>query len=78
MFYLLQENCQEVISSDDNPFRRLDHYKIHKYSRKLSAPKEHPPTSTGVTSVMDNMFRRKRGRPPKNRLIEVIFRTSDF
>ncbi|GIZ00148.1 transcription factor castor [Caerostris extrusa] len=64
------ENCQEVISSDDNPFRRLDHYKIHKYSRKLSAPKEHSQTSSGVTSVMDSMFRRKRGRPPKNRLIE--------
>ncbi|GBL74056.1 Transcription factor castor [Araneus ventricosus] len=64
------ENCQEVISSDDNPFRRLDHYKIHKYSRKLSAPKEHPPSSSGITSVMDSMFRRKRGRPPKNRLIE--------
>ncbi|XP_071043666.1 zinc finger protein castor homolog 1 isoform X3 [Parasteatoda tepidariorum] len=64
------ESCQEVISSDDNPFRRLDHYKIHKYSRKLSAPKEHLATSSNVTSVMDSMFRRKRGRPPKNRLIE--------
>ncbi|KAG8201127.1 hypothetical protein JTE90_028795 [Oedothorax gibbosus] len=70
------ENCQEVISSDDNPFRRLDHYKIHKYSRKLSAPKEHPPTSNSVSSVMDNMFRRKRGRPPKNRLIEFPMGTS--
>ncbi|XP_035208534.1 zinc finger protein castor homolog 1-like isoform X2 [Stegodyphus dumicola] len=70
------ENCQEVISSDDNPFRRLDHYKIHKYSRKLSAQKEHPPSSSCVTSVMDSMFRRKRGRPPKNRLIEFPMGTS--
>lgn len=70
------ESCQEVISSDDNPFRRLDHYKIHKYSRKLSAPKEHSPSSSGITSAMDSMFRRKRGRPPKNRLIEFAIGSS--
>ncbi|XP_043239162.1 zinc finger protein castor homolog 1-like isoform X2 [Amphibalanus amphitrite] len=34
------EGCTEVILRSDKPFRRLDHYKMHDYSRRLAASKE--------------------------------------
>lgn len=67
---LFQDNCREVILPSDKPFRRLDHYKMHEYSRKLSLTKD-PLTMTHLATSIDGMFRRKRGRPPKNRVIEV-------
>ncbi|PSN36019.1 hypothetical protein C0J52_12145 [Blattella germanica] len=63
------DNCREVILPSDKPFRRLDHYKMHEYSRKLSLTKD-PLTMTHLATSIDGMFRRKRGRPPKNRVIE--------
>nr|CAD7438048.1 unnamed protein product [Timema bartmani] len=66
-----QENCREIILPSDKPFRRLDHYKMHEYSRKLSLTKD-PLTMTHLATSIDGMFRRKRGRPPKNRVIEGI------
>ncbi|KAK9744592.1 hypothetical protein QE152_g7649 [Popillia japonica] len=30
------DNCREVILPNDKPFRRLEHYKMHEYSRKLT------------------------------------------
>lgn len=67
---LFQENCREVILPNDKPFRRLEHYKMHEYSRKLSLTKD-PLTMTHLATSIDGMFCRKRGRPPKNRVIEV-------
>jgi hypothetical protein len=67
----LQENCREIIMTTDKPFRRLDHYKMHEYSRKLSMGKDAMQMS--LATSIDGMFRRKRGRPPKNRVIEVSF-----
>ncbi|CAH1155485.1 unnamed protein product [Phaedon cochleariae] len=64
------EGCREVILPADKPFRRLEHYKMHEYSRKLSLTKD-PLTMTHLSSSIDGMFCRKRGRPPKNRVIEV-------
>ncbi|XP_072386834.1 zinc finger protein castor homolog 1-like isoform X1 [Diabrotica undecimpunctata] len=64
------ENCREVILPIDKPFRRLEHYKMHEYSKKLSLTKD-PLTMTHLSSSIDGMFCRKRGRPPKNRVIEV-------
>ncbi|CAH0549609.1 unnamed protein product [Brassicogethes aeneus] len=64
------ENCREVILPSDKPFRRLEHYKMHEYSRKLSLTKD-PLTMTHLATSIDGMFCRKRGRPPKNRVIEV-------
>ncbi|KAK9884307.1 hypothetical protein WA026_005259 [Henosepilachna vigintioctopunctata] len=64
------ENCREVILPSEKPFRRLEHYKMHEYSRKLSLTKD-PLTMTHLTTSIDGMFCRKRGRPPKNRVIEV-------
>ncbi|CAG9862492.1 unnamed protein product [Phyllotreta striolata] len=64
------ENCREVILPVDKPFRRLEHYKMHEYSKKLSYTKD-PLTMTHLSSSIDGMFCRKRGRPPKNRVIEV-------
>ena len=65
-----QENCTEIITMTDIPFRRLDHYKIHEYTKKwYNAQKE--PISMIMTTSIDAMFKRKRGRPPKNRVIEV-------
>lgn len=69
------ENCKEVILSTDKPFRRLQHYKIHEYSRQLNLNCSTQVLSTDVTLThltnIDAMFRRKRGRPPKNRVIEI-------
>jgi len=70
-YFYFQDNCREVILPSDKPFRRLDHYKMHEYSRKLSLTKD-PLTVTHLATSIDSMFRRKRGRPPKNRVIEVI------
>ena len=97
-----QEGCAEIILSTDKAFRRLDHYKMHEYSRRghqqtppvsISSPaitvsslaqssgstgghssKEITFTTGNPSSTsfsLDSMFRRKRGRPPKNRVIEV-------
>ncbi|KAF4532943.1 hypothetical protein B566_EDAN000631 [Ephemera danica] len=62
------ETCREIILPSDKPFRRLDHYKMHEYSRKLSLGKDG--VHMTLSSSIDGMFRRKRGRPPKNRVIE--------
>ena len=57
----------------DVPFRRLDHYKIHEYTKKWNmTQKGMEPISMTMTTSIDAMFKRKRGRPPKNRVIEVI------
>ncbi|XP_045465819.1 zinc finger protein castor homolog 1-like isoform X1 [Harmonia axyridis] len=64
------ENCKEVILPSEKPFRRLEHYKMHEYSKKLSLTKD-PLTMTHLATSIDGMFCRKRGRPPKNRVIEV-------
>ncbi|CAH1129565.1 unnamed protein product [Ceutorhynchus assimilis] len=64
------DNCREIILSSDKPFRRLEHYKMHQYSQKLSLTKD-PLTATHLATSIDGMFCRKRGRPPKNRVIEV-------
>ena len=70
--FLSQDNCAEVILSTDVPFRRLDHYKIHEYTKKWNmSQKGHEPVSMTMTTNIDTMFKRKRGRPPKNRVIEV-------
>ncbi|XP_015595893.1 uncharacterized protein LOC107268048 isoform X2 [Cephus cinctus] len=69
------ENCREVILATDKPFRRLQHYKIHEYSRQLNLSSSSHALSPDVTLThltnIDAMFRRKRGRPPKNRVIEI-------
>ncbi|XP_046747760.1 uncharacterized protein LOC124412150 isoform X1 [Diprion similis] len=69
------DNCREVILATDKPFRRLQHYKIHEYSRQLNLSSASHPLSSDVTLThltnIDAMFRRKRGRPPKNRVIEI-------
>lgn len=90
LFWHAQEGCAEIILGTDKPFRRLDHYKMHEYSRKNQAATPQPttPLPTPASSMslhqagfsreintsafsLDSMFRRKRGRPPKNRVIEV-------
>ena len=70
--FFSQESCSEVIFSNDTPFKRLDHYKLHEYTRKwnFSSANNEPVTMT-LTNSIDAMFKRKRGRPPKNRVIEV-------
>ena len=69
----LQDQCPEVILTTDVPFRRLDHYKIHEYTKKWNmTQKGMEPISMTMTTSIDAMFKRKRGRPPKNRVIEVI------
>ena len=69
----LQDQCPEVILTTDVPFRRLDHYKIHEYTKKwnMNARRDPEPVMMTMTTNIDTMFKRKRGRPPKNRVIEV-------
>ena len=98
---VFQENCQEIIYSNEAPFKRLDHYKLHEYRKKmdmasgnfsLGAVNMGHPTSISTTNAigttsntanketismtlstsLDAMFKRKRGRPPKNRVVEVM------
>ncbi len=73
-----QENCTEIVVNTDVPFRRLEHYKIHEYTKKWNMTQQKPvgpagqePISMTMTTNIDAMFKRKRGRPPKNRVIEV-------
>lgn len=74
-YHCTWENCREIILATDKPFRRLQHYKIHEYSRQLDLTTASQPLSSDVTLThltnIDAMFRRKRGRPPKNRVIEI-------
>ena len=106
----MQENCSEVIFSSDAPFQRLEHYKLHEYTKKWNqlpsnnnltpkggpggvdlgsspkglanlgagtppGPAVGPPGKETVNMTLstnlDSMFKRKRGRPPKNRVVEV-------
>ena len=100
----LQENCSETIYASDAPFQRLEHYKLHEYTKKwnqlpsnnnLKSPADilsaaagsgaaSKMSPSGLSSVtgketvnmtlstnLDSMFKRKRGRPPKNRVVEV-------
>eukprot|EP00095_Tigriopus_kingsejongensis_P007059 maker-scaffold146_size311726-snap-gene-2.24 protein:Tk07059 transcript:maker-scaffold146_size311726-snap-gene-2.24-mRNA-1 annotation:"transcription factor castor" len=64
------ENCSEIIFGGDVAFKRLDHYKLHEYTKKWNMSGREPVTMTMSTSI-DAMFKRKRGRPPKNRVVEV-------
>jgi hypothetical protein len=49
----------------DEPFKRLEHFKSHQSAPRIEfGDKE-------SQEALDGFFRRKRGRPPKNRVIEV-------
>ncbi|XP_076365367.1 zinc finger protein castor homolog 1-like isoform X3 [Tachypleus tridentatus] len=61
-------SCQVVISSTDQPFKRLDHYKVHEYASKQNSTLDY--NSVENITAVDGTFRRKRGRPPKNRIVE--------
>ncbi|XP_066959329.1 zinc finger protein castor homolog 1-like [Macrobrachium rosenbergii] len=70
------EGCGEgILASGDKPFRRLEHFRMHDYTRRLAMASS-PGGAAGAMGVaaitsVDAMFKRKRGRPPKNRIIEV-------
>lgn len=58
----------------DKPFRRLEHFRMHDYARRLAisaSPGCGGPIGVAAITSVDAMFKRKRGRPPKNRVIEV-------
>ncbi|KAG0728909.1 Transcription factor castor [Chionoecetes opilio] len=68
------EGCGEaVLAAGDKPFRRLEHFKMHDYARRLTlaAPGSGGPMGVAAVCSVDAMFKRKRGRPPKNRVIEL-------
>ncbi|XP_064461126.1 zinc finger protein castor homolog 1-like [Ornithodoros turicata] len=62
------DGCRDIVSSSDKAFRRLDHYKMHEYTTKLSMSRDQFNAISAMN--VDGVFRRKRGRPPKNRVIE--------
>ncbi len=64
----LQDACSEVILATDEPFKRLEHFKEHETSQKMEFAGIEKPSAESL----DGFFKRKRGRPPKNRTIEVI------
>ncbi|CAL4065187.1 unnamed protein product [Meganyctiphanes norvegica] len=68
------ESCGEVIpESGDKPFRRLEHFRMHDFARRLplGGPGSTSPLGMASITSIDDMFKRKRGRPPKNRIIEL-------
>ncbi|XP_042237575.1 zinc finger protein castor homolog 1-like isoform X2 [Homarus americanus] len=69
------EGCGEaILASGDKPFRRLEHFRMHDYARRLAlatSPGAGGPIGVAAVTSVDAMFKRKRGRPPKNRVIEV-------
>lgn len=70
----VQEGCGEaILAAGDKPFRRLEHFRMHDYARRLTlaAPGSGGPMGVAAVTSVDAMFKRKRGRPPKNRVIEV-------
>merc|ERR1740128_1150441 len=85
-YHCKMDTCDEIVLCTDQPFRRLDHYKVHEYSRRWQAGQTNPllqsqghahtaaghgePVTLTTASSIDAMFKRKRGRPPKNRIIE--------
>ncbi|XP_069193805.1 zinc finger protein castor homolog 1 isoform X8 [Procambarus clarkii] len=74
-FHCNWEACGEaVLVSGDKPFRRLEHFQMHDYARRLAlatSPGAGGPVGVAAVTSVDAMFKRKRGRPPKNRVIEV-------
>ncbi|XP_035712778.1 uncharacterized protein LOC110856166 isoform X3 [Folsomia candida] len=63
-YHCLWDGCSEIILVTDEPFKRLEHFRTHQLAPKMDyGDKE--------GEAMDGFFRRKRGRPPKNRVIEV-------
>ncbi|KAG1670498.1 Transcription factor castor [Nymphon striatum] len=68
-YHCTWESCKDILTPSDKPFRRLDHYKMHEYSQKLTVNKDS--FNFTLASNADCMFKRKRGRPPKNRVVEV-------
>ncbi|XP_018008761.1 zinc finger protein castor homolog 1 isoform X3 [Hyalella azteca] len=76
-FHCKMDGCSELFTLSDKSFRRLEHSRMHDYARQMThaLPASSPSTHvySGVASVtsIDSMFKRKRGRPPKNRIVEV-------
>ncbi len=58
--FLLQADCDHVITTDDAIFSRLDHHKIHEYARTAAGRRL---ASAGMRSP--ESLKRRRGRPPK-------------
>ncbi|KAL0276814.1 UNVERIFIED_CONTAM: hypothetical protein PYX00_004303 [Menopon gallinae] len=69
-YHCLWDGCREVILQTEKPFQRLDHYKNHEFTRRAALLGANL-SNTHLANSLDAMFRRKRGRPPKNRIIEV-------
>ncbi|XP_068222257.1 zinc finger protein castor homolog 1-like isoform X3 [Palaemon carinicauda] len=69
------DGCGEaILMSGDKPFRRLEHFRMHDYTRRLamaSSPGAAGAMGVAAITSVDAMFKRKRGRPPKNRIIEL-------
>lgn len=60
-----------MILPTDSPFLRLDHVKQHEAAKRHGGSSGSATPSPHLANSLDAMFRRKRGRPPKNRIIEV-------
>ncbi|ODN04588.1 Transcription factor castor [Orchesella cincta] len=70
-YHCLWDACSEVILASEEAFRRLEHFRTHQYAHKMEIGDKDVPDNN------DGFFKRKRGRPPKNRMIEVSSGTHD-
>ena len=62
----LQAECKHVISAVNDPvFSRMEHYKIHEYSRAALGRRMASNASMVTTIRTPESFKRRRGRPPK-------------
>ena len=64
---LFQADCNTVIRMTDPPFSRLEHHKIHEYTRAASSRQPRP---FNMLKINDQL-KRRRGRPPKYPKTEI-------
>ncbi|XP_037077835.1 zinc finger protein castor homolog 1-like [Pollicipes pollicipes] len=58
------EGCSEIILLSDKPFRRLDHFKMHDYSRRLALSKDTSPLPYSSPEAMLQRRARPAGAAP--------------
>ncbi|XP_014665479.1 PREDICTED: LOW QUALITY PROTEIN: zinc finger protein castor homolog 1-like, partial [Priapulus caudatus] len=63
-------NCKETTPVTANPFQLLDHYKQHVHTPAYPPDERFYPVNSGG-AVIGYMGRRKRGRPPKNHILDA-------
>ncbi|XP_052286686.1 zinc finger protein castor homolog 1-like [Dreissena polymorpha] len=70
-FHCIWTGCSHVIPYIGPTFGRLEHYRIHEYSRTSAGKSYNRGGSTKLGNIFDDNTIRRRGRPPKYPKIEL-------